>query len=165
MNRQDERAAAIIERRTRLLAERKAGAVTVAPTRAMIIARVGQNLLGFGMADIAAVIPFEGCARMPMQDPAVLGVIGRAGRFYSVIGMRRILAVSGAEDSAGAAPAHLLLLRDGTAHLALAVDRVLGRFDLPGTGASFDLDGQLGAVFSVGTLLARFGRPATGATA
>jgi hypothetical protein len=106
-----------------------------------------------------------------MREPAVLGVIGRAGRFYSVIGLRRLLALSGmalsgmalsGSDESGpdAMAAHLLLLRGAAPHLALAVDRVLGRYDLAGNGPTFDLDGRLVALFDPETLHRRFGHPA-----
>jgi hypothetical protein len=163
VNRQAERAAAILDRRTRALAERqvRAEATAAAVRRALVVAAVGQSLLGIDIADIAAVIPFEGCAAMPMRDPAVLGVIGRAGRFYSVVGLRRLLSVAVSDDDGSdGSSAHLLLLRGGAPHLALAVDRVIGRFDLAGSGPSFDLDGRLVALFDPETLRRRFG-PAT----
>ncbi|MCB8879957.1 chemotaxis protein CheW [Acidisoma cellulosilytica] len=160
MNRQEERANAILDLRTRALAERPGGITIETPKRALIVVTVGASLLGIDIAEVVAAIPFEGCARMPMREPAVLGVIGRGGRFYSVIGMRRMLALSTAEDNATGGPDHLLLLRGGAPHLALAVDRVLGRFDLAGGGGSFDLDGRLVAFFDPETLRSRFGRPA-----
>ena len=159
MNRQAERAAAILDRRTRALAGRQVRAEAAAASihRALVVAAVGQNLLGIDLADVTAVIPFEGCAAMPMRDPTVLGVIGRAGRFYSVIGLRRLLSVTVTGDSEPEEDAaHLLLLRGGAPHLALAVDRVIGRFDLAGSGPSFDLDGRLVALFEPETLRRRF---------
>lgn len=157
MNRQTERAAAILDRRTRALAERQMGAET-AIRRALVITAVGQSLIGIDIADVAAVMPFEGCAAMPMRDPTVLGVIGRAGRFYSVIGLRRLLSMPVTDDAGSeATSAHLLLLRGAAPHLALAVDRVIGRFDLAGSGPNFDLDGRVVALFDLEALRRRFG--------
>ncbi|MCB8876195.1 chemotaxis protein CheW [Acidisoma silvae] len=162
MNRQEERAALILDRRTRALAERKDGQGQTQALRALIIASVGSNLLGFDVAEVAAVIPFEGCARMPVSDPAVLGVVGRAGRFYSVIGLARVVTQPAGEAGGPApAPAHLLLLRGSAPHMALAVDRVLGRFDLAGD-TTFDLDGQWVALFDPESLRRRFGRASAG---
>ncbi|HEX3983171.1 MAG TPA: chemotaxis protein CheW [Acidisoma sp.] len=164
MKAKDESAAAILDRRTTALATRAAEAAAEAEAasrrRPIIVAGVEQSLLGFEIAEIAAVIPFAGCARMPMREPVVMGVVGRSGRFYSVIGLRRWLGLSAGDSPEGTAePAHLLLLRGAAPHLALAVDRVLGRFDLAVEDAAFSLDGRLVALFDVPALRSRLNLP------
>ena len=94
---------------------------------------------------------------MPTREPAYLGVVGRADRFYSVIGMSRLLGVAPGD----ARPRHLLLLRGAAPYLALAVDQVLGRLDLVASGLPSDpamsLDGRLVAPFAPAELRARLG--------
>ncbi len=142
----------LLDRRTTALATRpaRAGTVAVQAMRSLIVWSLGDSLYGIEVAAVAAVIPFVGCARVPTREAACLGVIGRAGRFYSVIGLRRLLG-AGADD---APPLHLLLLRGAAPYLALAVDRVLGRFDLPADGPAPDLDGRLVALFDPAERLA-----------
>ena len=177
MQREEDRDAAILDRRTVALANRGALAEAEAASgrRPVILAGVGSSLFAFDLAEVAAVIPFAGCARMPVREPAVLGVIGRAGRFYSVVGMRLWLGLAAGSGAAGsgqgagphaepggdpaAAPAHLLLLR-GAPHLALGVDRVLGRFDLEGESSTLTFDHRLVAVFDVAGFRSRLGSPA-----
>ncbi len=154
MDRDEARAAALLDRRTTALATRGAHtpAQPEAPARPLILWSLGESLFGTEVSAIAAVIPFAGCARVPTREAACLGVIGRAGRFYSVIGMRRLLGLSGGERQ----PGHLLLLRGAAPFLALAVDRVLGRFDLAG-GPTLLFEGRLVAPFAPAELQARLG--------
>jgi chemotaxis signal transduction protein len=142
----------LLDRRTTALATRppRAGANAGRAQRSLIIWSLGDSLYGIEVAAVAAVIPFAGCARVPTREAACLGVIGRAGRFYSVIALRRLLGAAAAE----APPLHLLLLRGGAPYLALAVDRVLGRFDLPADGPASELDGRLVALFDPAERLA-----------
>jgi hypothetical protein len=71
--------------------------------------------------------------------------------------MRRWLGMTDAEAGEPAAdPQHLLLLR-GTPHLALAMDRVLGRFDMTGDESTLALDGRLVAIFDAQAFRSRFG--------
>ena len=155
---QAEEAAVILDRRTAALATRTTAAEAEAVRRrAVIVASVGQSLVGLEVAQVGAVTPFTGCARIPVRDSTVLGVVGRAGRFYSVIGLRQWLGESVSDPekpNAVVKPAHLLLLR-GSPHLALGVDRVLGRFDLAGDESTFNLDGRLVALLDLQALLGR----------
>jgi hypothetical protein len=133
----------------------------------LIIWGLGESLFGTEVSAVAGVIPFGGCARVPTREAACLGVIGRSGRFYSVIGMRRLLGMAAAE----ARPGHLLLLRGAAPYLAMAVDRVLGRFDLagPGPGAApaspsaISFQGRLVAPFAVADLRDRLGSSSSAA--
>lgn len=167
MYRDHERAAALLDRRTVELATRAprdaAGRAQSAHSQAshpLIIWSLGEGLWGLDVAAVAAVIPFTGCAPVPSRQSSCLGVIGRSGRFYSVIGLRRFLGTgSGAQSPDEVQPGHLLLLRGAAPYLALAVDRVLGRFDLTAAGPALELDGRLVAVFDLAALLARLGRP------
>jgi chemotaxis signal transduction protein len=168
MQREKERAVAILDRRTAFLASREAEAAARAtPRRSVIVWALGEGLAAMDVGHVAAVLPFAGCALVPTQAAACLGVIGRAGRFYSVIGMRALAglapSVPAAETADPDRPAHLLLLR-GAPSIALAVDRVLGRFDLADTGATLDLGGRLVALMEPGALRAVLGgvRPERG---
>jgi hypothetical protein len=147
-----DRTAALLARRTTALATRppRAGTVVAQARRSLIIWSLGDSLYGIEVAAVAAVIPFANCARVPTREAACLGVIGRAGRFYSVIGLRRLLGAA-ADDPP---PLHLLLLRSAAPYFALAVDRVLGRFDLAADGPASELDGRLVALFDPAERLA-----------
>jgi chemotaxis signal transduction protein len=156
-------AAALLDRRTTELATRPERAAQARPRApvSLIIWGLGDSLFGTEVGAVAAVIPFGGCARVPTREAACLGVLGRSGRFYSVIGMRRLLGM----DAAEAPPGHLLLLRGAAPYLAMAVDRVLGRFDLaaPGLGAApasssaISFQGRLVAPFALAELRNRLG--------
>jgi hypothetical protein len=163
MQRDEDRAASILDRRTTTLATRppRGASGLERLQRSLIIGSLGEGLWGMDVAVVAAVISFAGCARVPTREPACLGVIGRSGRFYSVIGLSRLLGVaSGDGNPDGGAPGHLLLLRGAAPYLALAVDRVLGRFDLAVTGPALELDGRLVALLDPAEVLARLGRAA-----
>jgi chemotaxis signal transduction protein len=158
MLRDEARAAALLDRRTMALATRppRGGAQAPQLLQARIVWSLGDSLYAIDVAAVAAVIPFAGCALVPTREAACLGVIGRAGRFYSVIGLRRLLGVAEA-DAGGGRPGHLLLLRSSAPYLALAVDRVLGRFDLPAEGPAPEIDGRLVALFDPAARLAALG--------
>jgi chemotaxis signal transduction protein len=151
----------VLDRRTAALAGRTADAIAVA-SRPKIIWCLGDSLFGIDPEVVSAVIPYPGCTAVPGRQPAVLGVMSRMARFYSVIGLRRLLAM--AED---VAPGHLLLLRGPAPYLALAVDRVLGRFDvtLPPSpeapalilGAAGEAEGRLVTLFDPRQVLRRLG--------
>jgi hypothetical protein len=156
------RAAALLDRRTTALATRAVGragpGTAAAAKQPMILWGVGESLFGTEVGAVAAVIAFSGCARVPTREAACLGVIGRAGRFYSVIGMRRLLGLAAGDTR----PRHLLLLRGAAPYLALAVDRVLGRFDLAPVGPALEFDGRLVAPLAPAEVRARLGlAPAT----
>ena len=175
MEREEARAAALLDRRTVALATRQVRAEARPaggpPAEAhadeahadeakqsLMIWGLGESLFGTDAGAIAAVVPFTGCARVPTRETACLGVIGHAGRFYSVIGMRRLLGQAPGDTR----PAHLLLLRGGAPHLALAVDHVLGRLDVPSAASapapSWSFEGRLVAPFDAAGLQARLGR-------
>lgn len=163
MHREQERAAALLERRTAILAARGREAADEVQRRAVIVWQVGGARAALDVGHVAAVIPFTGCAAVPTRTAACLGVIGWSGRIYSVIDMRQG-AGGAAPLLAGAAPlpehpAHLLLLRGAAPHLALAVDAVLWRFDLPDTGTTLDHDGHLVSLLDPAALRARLGSP------
>lgn len=161
MEREKERAAAILDRRTTFLASRETATASRATLRrAVIVWALGDGLAGMDVGQVVGVLPFAGCALVPTQAAACLGVIGRAGRFYSVIDMRALIGTKPAFPAEAAAdsdrPAHLLLLR-GTPAIALAVERVLGRFDLADTGATLDLGGRPVAVMEPAAIRMRLG--------
>lgn len=161
MEREKERAVAILDRRTAFLASRAADSVSRAtPRRSVIVWALGEGLAAVESGHVGAVLPFAGCAQVPTQTAACLGVIGRSGRFYSVIGMRALTGIPHSVPGQAAAdpghPAHLLLLR-GSPPIALAVDRVLGQFDLADTGATLDLGGRPVAVMEPAAIRAGLG--------
>jgi hypothetical protein len=153
--READRTAALLDRRTAMLATRpgRARRLPEAPRQSVIVWSLDASLYSSAVATVAAVIAFAGCAPVPTREAACIGVIGRAGRFYSVIDLRRLMG-GGAPD---VAPAHLLLLSGAAPYVALAVDRVLGRFDCPAAQPAFDLDGRLVAAFDPADLLSRLG--------
>jgi len=168
MDREAAIAAALLDRRTTALATRPArGGAPAEAQRTLIVWGLDQSLFATEVEAVAAVIPFARCARVPTREAACLGVIGRAGRFYGVISMRRLLGIAAGE----AEPRHLLLLRGAAPYLALAVDQVLGRFEVaagslaasPSSPAALSFEGRLVAPFTPAELRARLGAssPAT----
>jgi len=165
MHREQERAAAILDRRTAVLAARESAAAVAraTPRRAVILWSVGAARAAMDLGHVAAVIPFAGCAAVPTQLAACLGVIGWSGRVHSVISMRALAGTAGLAlpegdgAAAGEAPRHLILLRGAAPHLALAVDSVLGRFDLPDTGETLEHDGTLLPLLDPAALRTRLG--------
>ncbi len=154
MDRDEARAAALLDRRTTALATRSAAQGEARPpAQLLILWSLGESLFGTEVGAVAAVIPFAGCARVPTREAACLGAIERGGRFYSVIAMRRLLGLDAVETP----PGHLLLLRGAAPYLALAVDRVLGRFDLAASGTALSFEGRLVAPFSPAELQGRLG--------
>ena len=150
----------LLDRRTAALAAR--AVATEVATRPLVVWSLEGSLFGIDPAAVAAIIPYPGCTAVPGRQAACLGVVSRLGRFYSVIGLRRLLAMPEQE-----APGHLLLLRGASPALALAVDRVLGRFDVTQpdvrdgpsaiVGGSADVHGRLVAAFDQRQLLQRLG--------
>jgi purine-binding chemotaxis protein CheW len=121
------RAAALLEARTRQLA-RRSTALPVA-TRPVLVCAVGQEFYGIALPEVARVLPFTPCARVPGTPQAMLGLVGRAGQLFSALDLGTALGLR----QAGAGPAsdgirdgHLLLLRRVQRRFALRVDRVLG---------------------------------------
>ncbi|GAB0114764.1 chemotaxis protein CheW [Acidisoma sp. C75] len=117
------------------------------PLRHLLLAEAGGMIAGIDLAAVEAVTPFLGCARLPNRQPACLGVIGRGGRFYSVLHLATLLgAASGGRDAAEGAgrgdARHLILLAQAAPALALAADTVLGRFSLPEGPAGLDFEGR-----------------------
>lgn len=165
MHREQERAAAILDRRTAVLAGRQNATARAheTPRRAVILWSVGAGRAAMDLGHVAAVIPFAGCAAVPTQLAACLGVIGWSGRVHSVISMRALAGTADLPPPAGDGAAaseplrHLILLRGAAPHLALAVDSVLGCFDLPDTGATLDHDGALVPLLEPAALRARLG--------
>lgn len=154
----------IIARRTAALAARpgpKAAEGVMAPDasrRALILWTAGGSLGAIDLAEVEAVLPFRGCARLPTREAACLGVFSHAGRFFSVMDLPRLLGMSAdASANGGAERAHLLLLRGTAPALALAVDRVLGRFDLPDRGDNTEYEGRVVSILDPAPWRQRFG--------
>lgn len=160
MEHETRRAEAILSRRTALLAARGRGAgEAVAEHRSVILWQLGEERAAIEVGHVAAVLPYAGCAPVPTRQPACLGVISRAGRFYSVIDMRQLAGSAapwpGEAGQGAEGPGHLVLLRGGTPHLALAVDQVLGRFELSLNQGALEMEGRFVSLLEPAALRAQ----------
>lgn len=89
-----------------------------------LVCESGADLYALPLSQIARVAPFVPPAPTPTNNPALIGVVGRAGIFYHVYDLGRL--VGGADT---AAHGHLVMLR-GTPPIALHVDQAIRVADL-----------------------------------
>jgi purine-binding chemotaxis protein CheW len=129
---QPERAARIVEARTRQLAARGAPAEARPAAPPLLLCAVGAECHGLPLAAMAQVVPFAPCTPAPGQPAAMLGFHGRAGQVFIVLDLGLALGTAPAREDG-----HLLLLRHAPRRFALRVDRALGAaLDLPLVEAS-----------------------------
>jgi purine-binding chemotaxis protein CheW len=116
-----ERAARILEARTRQLAARGAQPDPGPVSPPLLLCALGQEAYGVPLSGVAQVVPFAPCTPAPGQPAAMLGFHGRAGQVFIVLDLGAALGAAGARTGG-----HLLLLRHAPRRFALRVDRALG---------------------------------------
>lgn len=110
---------AILRERTRALA-RPAEAPKRTDAFTVLVCGIGEARFGLRLEDVARVIPFAKPAFIPSVEPALMGALPRAGRFYRVYDLAVLL---GGRAGVGGDPGgYVLLLREGA--IALRVDSV-----------------------------------------
>jgi purine-binding chemotaxis protein CheW len=115
-----DRAARILDARTRQLAARGARQETGPVSPPLLLCNLGPEAYGLPLASVAQVVPFVPCTPAPGQPAAMLGFHGRAGQIFIVLDLGLALGMGAAREGG-----HLLLLRHAPRRFALRVDRAL----------------------------------------
>ena len=89
-----------------------------------LVCETGGELYALPLSQMARVTPFVRPAPVPTANPALIGVVSRAGIFYHVYDLDRLVGSAGTE-----ARGHLVMLR-GTPPIALRVDQAIRVADL-----------------------------------
>ena len=117
----EERAARLLEERTRQLARR--GTAAPAPAAPVLLLALGEERFGLPLDGAAEVLPSEPPCPLPGSPPAVLGLRARAGRLHAVLDLGTLLGLGGPAGGGehdvllralpGAPPGRRLALRVG----------------------------------------------------
>ena len=94
------------------------------PTIRCLVCAAGLELFAIPLAQVARVAPTERPAPVPTSNPAFLGVIGRAGAFYQVYDLYRLL-----NAGEGGEARHVVMLR-GPSAIALQVGEAIRVADI-----------------------------------
>lgn len=119
-----QRAARILEQRTRLLAAR--GAAAPAETRLpVMVCQLGTEFYGLPLGAVAQVLRPTGWAPVPGALPAMLGLFSHAGQMFCLLDLAQALGRAAPEGQGEGG--HVLLLRTaGPRRFALRVERAAG---------------------------------------
>ncbi|MBC9180262.1 chemotaxis protein CheW [Pseudoroseomonas ludipueritiae] len=120
----ENRAARILDARTRHLATRGAARETGPVSPPLLLCTLGNEAYGLPLTSVAQVVPFAPCTPAPGQPAAMLGFHGRAGQIFTVLDLGLALGMAKGRDGG-----HLLLLRHAPRRFALRVDRALSAAD------------------------------------
>jgi purine-binding chemotaxis protein CheW len=120
----ENRAARILDARTRHLAARGAARDSGPVSPPLLLCTLGSETYGLPLASVAQVVPFAPCTPAPGQPAAMLGFHGRAGQIFTVLDLGPALGMGTAREGG-----HLLLLRQAPRRFALRVDRALSAAD------------------------------------
>jgi len=116
------RHALLVSRARRLARPRKAP--DAIESVSCLVAETGNELYALPLSQMARVVPFVRPAPVPTTNAALLGVVSRAGIFYHVYDLGRLVGSANAE-----ARGHLVMLR-GSPPIALRVDEAIRVADL-----------------------------------
>ncbi|HOZ26802.1 MAG TPA: chemotaxis protein CheW [Hyphomonadaceae bacterium] len=114
---------ALLVARARRLARPRTIAEPV-PSTPCLVCDAGGELYALPLLQMARVVPFVRVAPVPTTNAALMGVFGRAGIFYHVYDLARLV---GAGDKG--ARGHLVMMR-GAPPIALCVDEAIRVADL-----------------------------------
>lgn len=122
---------AILDERSRRLAERAEAAAAARPQMRMLACAVGANLYGLPLNEIAAIRRFDRHGATPSTAPAVLALVADAGRIRPVLDLPALLGAS-----AGGATGGWLAILAAPHNAALRMDEIPAVVDAePLTGA------------------------------
>jgi chemotaxis signal transduction protein len=118
----EERMRRLVEERTQALASRPAKDANAPslPTRRVLTCRVGRELFGIPVEDVAEVTGFRPFVPAPMPMPGLVGHLGRAGQLLSLIDLPTALGLPDLSPASG----HLILLRGSRQSFVLHAERV-----------------------------------------
>jgi chemotaxis signal transduction protein len=135
----------------RVLAERAAKLATrrgrhTAPveTRALLLLKVGEQLIAFPAREVAEVARLDTFAPVPHAAPYLLGVVNIQNELHSLLSLEKLVGTAGTGD---APPARAVVLRHPELRLALACTEVPGVEEIPLTRIQPDGVIQFGAGF------------------
>ncbi|ACL60295.1 chemotaxis protein CheW [Methylobacterium nodulans] len=117
---------ALLDARSRALAERGRAPAETRARRRVLLCRLGPERFGLPLGAVAEVAPYRACTPVPGAPPALLGLSGRGGALLSVIDLATVLNLP-APASDG--PAHLVVLRRESPRIGLRVERALAVLD------------------------------------
>ncbi|HWL82403.1 MAG TPA: chemotaxis protein CheW [Roseomonas sp.] len=118
-----QRAARILEQRTRLLAARGAPDAPAEARLRVMVCKLGAEFYGLPLEAVAQVLPPAVWAPVAGALPALLGLFSHAGQMVCLLDLALALGRPAPQGEGG----HLLLLRaPGPRRLALRVERVAG---------------------------------------
>lgn len=123
-----DRLQALLDARTEALARRGADRVDAVAMRAFLVCTCGAERYGLPLDGVAQVRPVRRWTVIPGAPAALLGIVALSGRIVSVLGLAEALGRPGADIPESG---HLVVLRGGSAPVALAVDRVVGMIEVP----------------------------------
>lgn len=110
---------AILQERTRRLAQRRVAAQRLTSADRALIAEVAGTRYGLWLDRLAGVAPMTACAPAPRGPAALLGLMTVRGGIWTVFDLARLLGVDGAAADGG----HVVLLRHANRRVGLRVDR------------------------------------------
>lgn len=110
---------ALLQERTRLLAERRVVAARIAPADRALIVQLADTGYGLWLERLAGVAPMAACAPAPRGPAALLGLMTVRGGVWTVFDLARLLGADGQPSSGG----HVVLLRHAARRIGLRVDR------------------------------------------
>jgi chemotaxis signal transduction protein len=113
---------ALLVTRARRLARPRKAPVAVASISCLVCEAAGE-LFAIPIGRAAHVAPFVRVAAIPTANPALIGVVSRAGAFYHVYDLTRLMGAGKGEGG------RLVMLR-GNPAIALRVDEVIRVADL-----------------------------------
>ncbi|WP_018262909.1 chemotaxis protein CheW [Methylobacterium sp. WSM2598] len=120
------RVEAILDARSRALAERGRAPAETRARRRVLLCRVGTECLALPLDAVAEVAPFRPCTPVPGAPPALIGLSGRGGALLSILDLATALDLPPLPAEAGA---HLVVLRRDAPRLGLRVERALAVLD------------------------------------
>ncbi|RYG34918.1 MAG: chemotaxis protein CheW [Burkholderiales bacterium] len=119
---------ALLVARARRLARPRKDPPAIASITCLVCEAAGE-LFALPIARATHVAPFIRAASVPTSNPALIGVVARAGVFYHVYDLTRLVGAGKGEGG------HMVMLR-GSPAIALRVDEVLRVADLVGLSNS-----------------------------
>ncbi|MFE1600597.1 chemotaxis protein CheW [Methylobacterium sp. ID0610] len=117
---------ALLDARSRALAERGRAPAEARARRRVLLCRIGAERVGLPLDAVAEVAPYRPCTPVPGAPPALIGLSGRGGALLSVLDLATALALPA---PAADAPAHLVVLRRDNPRIGLRVERALAVLD------------------------------------
>jgi purine-binding chemotaxis protein CheW len=111
-----ERIQTVFRQRAIQLAKARSTNRPTSPGLPALVFRLGQERYAIALQELAEVLPFQGCTRVPGASPKLLGVVSLRGELRPVIDLAHVLSGSPSTDSGS-----VLVLRR---QAALKVDAV-----------------------------------------